>query len=147
MPDHLHEDYGTRVRGLAGRRFTRKCGGPGHLYIYKRGEVPRATNTVCSFEVKDLPATIKQLRQNGVQCEQDTMPGLKTVNGIARRDGMESAWFTDPDGNVIAVTIGLAKHAPPTTAIARPRPVLPWPYPWPTCINAFRGVHPGHEPF
>jgi hypothetical protein len=32
------------------------------------------------------------------------MPGIKTVNGIARSGGAKTAWFKDSEGNTLAIS-------------------------------------------
>lgn len=59
--------------------------------------------TACGFQVKDLPATVAELKGRGVRFEDYDMPGFKTVGGIARTPVGSSAWFKDTEGNVIGV--------------------------------------------
>ncbi len=73
------------------------------LYIYE-GPATKATNTVASFTVKDVIATVKELKANGVAFEDYDTPDLKTVDGIAEMGGMKGAWFKDTEGNILAVT-------------------------------------------
>lgn len=49
-------------------------------------------------------SVVKSLKEMGVEFEDYDMPGLKTEDGIAvLPDGTMSAWFTDPEGNILAV--------------------------------------------
>lgn len=73
------------------------------LLIYQRSDSPKAENTVLSFEVTNIEQTITELQGKGVQFEEYDFPGLKTVNGIAIMGGSKSAWFKDPDGNIISL--------------------------------------------
>ncbi len=59
--------------------------------------------TVLSLLVKDLDEVMKDLRDKGVRFEDYDLPGLKTENGVAEDPRMRSAWFKDPDGNVIGI--------------------------------------------
>jgi catechol 2,3-dioxygenase-like lactoylglutathione lyase family enzyme len=59
--------------------------------------------TYMSFEVDDLDAAAKELRDRGIVFEEYDMPGLKTVDGIAEIQGVRGAWFKDPDGNILSV--------------------------------------------
>jgi catechol 2,3-dioxygenase-like lactoylglutathione lyase family enzyme len=60
--------------------------------------------TTMTFEVTDLEAAVDELAGRGVTFEQYDFPGLKTdARGIAEIQGERSAWFKDPDGNIIAV--------------------------------------------
>ena len=79
------------------------------LYIYQRGPT-KADHTVVSFGVKDVESEVKELRGKGIKFEEYDIPemSLKTVNGIATWSGEEwqtkSAWFKDPEGNILGVT-------------------------------------------
>jgi len=53
--------------------------------------------------VRDVEATVAQLRGKGVTFEDYDLPGVKTVNGIADLDGTKGAWFKDPEGNILSV--------------------------------------------
>jgi catechol 2,3-dioxygenase-like lactoylglutathione lyase family enzyme len=74
------------------------------LLVYERPDPPKAENTVASFNVEDLDATVEWLRDRGVVFEEYDLPGLKTVNGIAEMGNTRGAWFKDPDGNILAVS-------------------------------------------
>ncbi len=73
------------------------------IMLYQRDQPPKAENTVAGFKVPDVPDAVKQLRAKGIVFEEYDLPGLKTVDGIAREGDMEVAWFKDPDGNILAV--------------------------------------------
>ena len=81
---------------------TYEAGGTWFL-VYPSQFAGTAQSTSMSFEVQDLTATVKELREAGVAFEEYDFPGLKTVEGIAEIQGERSAWFKDPDGNIIAV--------------------------------------------
>jgi len=83
-----------------------EAGGGTSLYVYKRGPA-KSEHTLASFEVADLEAKVDEMSKNGIVFEQYDFPGLKTnEKGIAtfEEDGEKSAWFKDPDGNILAVS-------------------------------------------
>ncbi len=52
----------------------------------------------------DIKSTVEQLRSKGVRFHEYDLPGLKTENGIAvQADGTQAAWFTDTEGNILAI--------------------------------------------
>jgi len=80
-----------------------QAGGGTMLYVYQRTPT-KADHTVAEFEVDDIDAEMKELRSKGVKFEEYDMPGLKTVNGIAKMDGdVKAAWFKDTEGNILAL--------------------------------------------
>jgi catechol 2,3-dioxygenase-like lactoylglutathione lyase family enzyme len=59
--------------------------------------------TAVSINVDDFDATIADLRNKGISFMDFEYPEFKTENGIAQTPDGPAAWFTDPDGNIIAV--------------------------------------------
>ena len=53
--------------------------------------------------VDDVEREVAELRRRGVTFEDYHTPGMKTQNGIAVAGGAKSAWFKDPDGNIMAL--------------------------------------------
>ena len=73
------------------------------LYIYQRAAT-KADHTAASFIVKDVEATVKELKAKGVVFENIDAPSFKTVDGIATMGELKGAWFKDTEGNILAVT-------------------------------------------
>jgi catechol 2,3-dioxygenase-like lactoylglutathione lyase family enzyme len=76
------------------------------LYIYQRAAT-KADHTVAGLKVKDVEATVKELRGKGVVFDDIDVPGLKTVEGIATMTTpageFKVAWFKDTEGNILAL--------------------------------------------
>ena len=97
----LEEDTSLSGQGMAffsagmGSQFT----------IYERPGMPAPQNTTLAFPVaaEAFDAIADELRGGGVVFEEYDIPemGLKTVNGVAVMDGIKSAWFKDPEGNIV----------------------------------------------
>lgn len=68
----------------------------------------KAPNTLMGFEVPDVTAEVAALKKTGVVFENYDMPGLKTVEGVATFGDMHGAWFKDADGNILALSDGMA---------------------------------------
>jgi hypothetical protein len=63
-----------------------------------------AQHTLGGFYVDDIDAAVDDLTAKGVAFEHYDFPGLKTnEKGIADLDGELSAWFKDPEGNILAI--------------------------------------------
>src|SRR5688500_6542636 len=76
------------------------------LFIYLRPEGTKAEHTVAGFTVSDLAACIQELKSIGVTFEDYDIPekGIKTdENHIASFGEYLTSWFTDPDGNILAL--------------------------------------------
>jgi predicted enzyme related to lactoylglutathione lyase len=72
------------------------------LCLYERGET-KTEHTLAGFTVEDLDAAMRDLRGKGVVFEDYDFPGFKTVNGVLAEGKMKTAWFKDPDGNILCL--------------------------------------------
>ena len=75
--------------------------------IYQTPMAGTGKQTVAGFIVPDLDESMRELRAKGVTFEEYAMgdEGPTTENGVARDEsGVASAWFTDSEGNILALT-------------------------------------------
>jgi catechol 2,3-dioxygenase-like lactoylglutathione lyase family enzyme len=79
----------------------------GHFVLYVTQSAGTAQNTVAGWEVKDLHATVAELRARGVVFEEyDFGPDFRTVNGIlSDPSGGAAAWFKDSEGNILGLSM------------------------------------------
>jgi predicted enzyme related to lactoylglutathione lyase len=79
------------------------------VMIYPKGEEHQpASFTVLNFQVNDVDAAVRELKEKGVTIERYDMPEIEQdENGIFRGkqkgSGPDIAWFTDPAGNILSV--------------------------------------------
>lgn len=59
--------------------------------------------TKASWRVTDLRAELDYLKTRGIEPENYDTDELKTVDGVADRGEVWSAWITDPDGNALGI--------------------------------------------
>lgn len=71
--------------------------------IYPTPNAGKAPQTVMGFATTDIDGEVKAPKDRGVVFEEYDYPTLKTVNSIARRDGVASAWFRDSEGNILGI--------------------------------------------
>ena len=77
-------------------------GGGTEVLVYPKPDHTPATFTVLNFPVPDVEQTVDQLAARGVRFER--YEGFdQDEKGIARGQGPDIAWFTDPAGNVFSV--------------------------------------------
>jgi predicted enzyme related to lactoylglutathione lyase len=75
--------------------------------IYQTPAAGTGKQTVGGFVVPDIDETMRDLRAKGVTFEDYAMgdQGPTTENGVARDpNGGAAAWFTDSEGNILALT-------------------------------------------
>jgi catechol 2,3-dioxygenase-like lactoylglutathione lyase family enzyme len=88
-----------------------RCGGIEFALFQSAGE-PSGAHTQMGWEVEDIDAVVKELRERGVVFEEYDFPGLTTVEGIAEVEGNypskggkgeRAAWFRDSEGNMLGM--------------------------------------------
>lgn len=80
------------------------CGDGTQFILYRRDTPTTADHTALGFTVQELDSVMRELVSRGVTFEQYDQPGLKTdEHGVAESEGMRSAWFKDPSGNILAL--------------------------------------------
>jgi catechol 2,3-dioxygenase-like lactoylglutathione lyase family enzyme len=87
-----------------------RCGNS-YFALFQSAGAPSGTHTQMGWEVKDIEATVAELRRRGVVFEEYDLPGFKTVNGIAdiagnypsKGSGEKAAWFHDSEGNLLGI--------------------------------------------
>jgi catechol 2,3-dioxygenase-like lactoylglutathione lyase family enzyme len=74
------------------------------LRVSISNELTPAKHTVLGWEVPDIAASIRELQAKGVEFSR--YEGMnQDANGIWRAPGgAQTAWFRDPDGNVLSLT-------------------------------------------
>jgi catechol 2,3-dioxygenase-like lactoylglutathione lyase family enzyme len=80
-----------------------EAGGGSWIIVYPSQFAGGSQATVATFDVPDLEAAMKELRDRGITFEEYDFPGLKTVDGIAEIQGARGSWFKDPEGNILAL--------------------------------------------
>lgn len=80
-----------------------QAAGDTRFVLYPSPNAGKAPQTVMGFTVDNVEAEVKDLKRRGVVFEEYDYPGLKTVDSIAKRDGVSSAWFKDSEGNILGI--------------------------------------------
>lgn len=73
------------------------------VLVYRTQFAGTAQNTALGIESDDLDRDMELLRERGVEFNQYDLPELTTVDGVAEIDGLRTAWFTDSEGNIVAI--------------------------------------------
>jgi catechol 2,3-dioxygenase-like lactoylglutathione lyase family enzyme len=61
------------------------------------------THTQMGFTVPDIEVEVRELKERGVRFETYEMPGFDPATSIASIPGLRTAWFKDPDGNLLGI--------------------------------------------
>jgi len=59
--------------------------------------------TLLTFDVEDIESEVEELKAKGVSFERYDVEGLTAEGDIYSGEGMKTAWFKDPDGNILSL--------------------------------------------
>ena len=96
------ETLGLSPTGDWGEGFTLKSGGT-MVNVYKSEFAGTNQATALNFDVDDLEKEVGELKDKGVFFEHYDLPGLTREGDIYSAEGMKTAWFKDPDGNILSL--------------------------------------------
>src|ERR1051325_4628097 len=82
---------------------TYKCAGGTAFFMYRSGNAGTSKASQAFWQVADVRAEVADLKRRGVVFEEYDHPGLKTVDSLATGGGAMTAWFKDPEGNILAI--------------------------------------------
>jgi len=85
--------------------LTYKSGGsPLFVYESKYAGTNKATSATWAFD--DVEKEVETLKKKGVQFEHYDFPEMTRKGDVHVSGDMKSAWFKDPDGNILALVSG-----------------------------------------
>jgi catechol 2,3-dioxygenase-like lactoylglutathione lyase family enzyme len=83
---------------------TYACGEQTSIHVFPSPAASASGATVAGWTVDDLERVVDELSANGVAFEHyDQGPITTDARGIAVMGNSKSAWFKDPDGNLLAI--------------------------------------------
>jgi catechol 2,3-dioxygenase-like lactoylglutathione lyase family enzyme len=63
--------------------------------------------TALTFEVDDIDSEVSELKEKGIFFEHYDLPGLEPKGDLyVGEGGFKTAWFKDPDGNILSLVEG-----------------------------------------
>lgn len=80
-----------------------ECGGA-EVFLYKTPNAGTSKASQAYWQVEDVEAEVAELKRRGVKFEEYDLPGTPMKNSISNRGGAKTAWFTDTEGNILAVS-------------------------------------------
>ena len=85
-----------------------ECGGGSWVFMYPSAGAGTSKASTAFWDVDDVEKEVAELRARGVVFEEYDLPGITMVNGIATGGGAKTAWFTDSEGNIMAISQRIA---------------------------------------
>ena len=98
------ETLGLTTIETLGEEVVSMKSGDTRIDVYRSDYAGSNKATALSFNVDDIATEVTNLKDKGVMFEHyDKMDGL-TLNGdVYEGEGMKTAWFKDPDGNILSL--------------------------------------------
>ena len=90
------------IEEFGGEVFMLKSGDT-KLSVYKSEFAGTNKATALTFDVDDIDAEVRELKDKGISFEHYDVEGLKADGDIYSGEGMKTAWFKDPDGNILSL--------------------------------------------
>ena len=97
------EKLGLKPFEEMGDDFFMLKSGDTTLNVYKSEFAGTNKATLLTFDVDDIDTEVRELKQKGVSFEHYDVEGLTPEGDIYRGQNMKTAWFKDPDGNILSL--------------------------------------------
>ena len=108
--DRARQFYGETLGlettdAMGGEVLEVKSGGT-TINVYRSQFAGTNKATALTFAVDDIDADVRELKARGVSFEHYDTPGLEQRGDLYVAPGMKTAWFKDPDGNILSLFEG-----------------------------------------
>ena len=102
------ETLGLETKDAMGGEVLEVRSGDTVINVYRSEHAGTNQATALTFDVDDIEAEVRDLKDKGVFFEQYDMPGLERQGDLYVAEGMKTTWFKDPDGNILSLFEGQA---------------------------------------
>ena len=99
------ETLGLKTKDEWGEGVTMESGGT-LINVYRSEFAGTNKATALTFEVDDAEKEVGELKDKGIFFEHYELPGLERQGDLYVAEGMKTAWFKDPDGNILSLIEG-----------------------------------------
>jgi catechol 2,3-dioxygenase-like lactoylglutathione lyase family enzyme len=79
------------------------CAGGSQLFVYQSSYAGTNQATAASWQVTDIDQEIADLKAKGISFEHYEIPNVAIEGDVHVLGNLKSAWFTDPDGNILNI--------------------------------------------
>ena len=101
------ETLGLTTIDTLGEEVLSMKSGDTRIDVYRSEFAGTNKATALTFNVDDIAGEVRDLRDKGVMFEHyDGMDGLTRNGDVYEAEGMKTAWFKDPDGNILSLIEG-----------------------------------------
>jgi len=100
------ETLGLTTIDRLGKEVVSMKSGDTRIDVYRSEFAGSNQATALTFNVDDIASEVRGLRDKGVSFEHYDLDGLERDGDIHKAEGMKTAWFKDPDGNILSLIEG-----------------------------------------
>lgn len=100
------ETLGLTTIDTLGEEVVSMKSGDSRIDVYRSEFAGTNQATALTFNVDDIAGEVRELKDKGVMFEHYDMDGLERDGDIYKAEGMKTAWFKDPDGNILSLIEG-----------------------------------------
>jgi len=100
------ETLGLETVDTLGEEVVTMKSGDTRIDVYRSEFAGTNKATALTFNVDDIAGEVRDLKDKGVRFEHYDLDGLERDGDIHKAEGMKTAWFKDPDGNILSLFEG-----------------------------------------
>ena len=101
------ETLGLEAKETMGGEILEVKSGQTPFTVYKSEFAGTNKATALTFEVDDVEREVGELKDKGIFFEKYDLPGLEPRGDLyVGEGGFKTAWFKDPDGNILSLVEG-----------------------------------------
>ena len=100
------DTLGLEAIDQQGEEVVTMKSGQTKVNVYRSDFAGTNQATALTFTVDDIAAEVLELKDKGIMFEHYDMGGLTRVGDVYQAEGMKTAWFKDPDGNILSLFEG-----------------------------------------
>lgn len=97
------EILGLQTVDTMGEEVVSMKSGDSRIDVYRSEFAGTNQATALTFNVDDIATEVRELKDKGVMFEHYDVEGLTRDGDIYQAEGMKTAWFKDPDGNILSL--------------------------------------------
>ena len=103
----FYEDtLGLKAEEEMGGEVLTVTSGSTPITVYRSEFAGTNKATALTFQVDDVETEVRELKEKGIFFEHYDLPGLQQQGDVYVAEGFKTAWFKDPDGNILSLAEG-----------------------------------------
>jgi len=100
------ETLGLDTKPVMGGEILEVTSGDTPINVYRSEFAGTNKATALTFDVDDIEKEVFMLKDKGVEFEHYDVEGLERQGDLYVGEGIKTAWFKDPDGNILSLFEG-----------------------------------------